>query len=70
MQVSMKTLLPSILKALAVWFGILVLAILNGMLREAVLLPAFGAPLGMILSGILLVTALAPTLAARLRKPD
>jgi hypothetical protein len=41
-------------KALAVWLGILVLAVANGMLREAVLLPLLGKPEALILSGILL----------------
>jgi hypothetical protein len=41
-------------KAFAVWIGILVLAIANGMLREAVLIPALGKPTGLILSGVLL----------------
>ena len=41
-------------KALAIWFGILVLAIANGTLREAVLIPVLGNAPGLILSGILL----------------
>jgi len=41
-------------KAFAVWLGILVLAIANGMLREAILIPALGKPPGLILSGVLL----------------
>lgn len=41
-------------KALVVWFGILVLAIANGMLREAVLVPMLGKPGGLIASGIIL----------------
>ena len=41
-------------KALAVWLGILLLAIANGVLREAVLVPAFGQRVGLMLSGILL----------------
>jgi hypothetical protein len=41
-------------KAFAVWLGILVLAIANGTLREAVLVPALGKPPGFILSGGLL----------------
>lgn len=32
------------LKALAVWVGILVLAVLNGAMREAVLIPKLGTP--------------------------
>ncbi|CAN0601943.1 hypothetical protein [Marinobacter goseongensis] len=42
------------LKALAVWFSILALAIANGLLRETLLLPAFGTPSAFILSGLLL----------------
>lgn len=41
-------------KALAVWLGILVLAVANGAFREAVLLPALGKPAGLVLSGVLL----------------
>ncbi|MES2627056.1 MAG: hypothetical protein V4628_17345 [Pseudomonadota bacterium] len=41
-------------KALAVWFGILMLAVVNGALREVVLIPALGKPTGFILSGVLL----------------
>ena len=43
-----------ILKALAIWAGILVLAMLNGMLREAVLMPALGTAPGLVLSGVFL----------------
>lgn len=42
------------LKALMVWIAILVLAIFNGFLREAVLVPGLGNELGLILSGLLL----------------
>jgi hypothetical protein len=42
------------LKALAIWAGILVLAVLNGALREAILIPKLGAVAGLVLSGILL----------------
>lgn len=42
------------LKALMVWIAILVLAIFNGFLREAVLAPGLGTELGLILSGLLL----------------
>ena len=42
------------LKALTIWFCILALAIANGLLREAVLLPSFGIPSAFILSGLLL----------------
>ena len=41
-------------KALAVWLGILLLAIANGVLREAALVPALGKPAGLVLSGVLL----------------
>jgi hypothetical protein len=41
-------------KALAIWFGILVLAVANGALREAVLIPVLGGVSGLILSGVLL----------------
>lgn len=41
-------------KAFAVWLGILVLAIINGTLREAILIPALGKPSGLMLSGVLL----------------
>lgn len=44
------------LKSLLVWFGILALAITNGIIREIVLLPAFGTPAAFILSGLLLST--------------
>lgn len=42
------------LKALTIWLCILALAIANGLLREAVLLPAFGIPSAFIVSGLLL----------------
>lgn len=41
-------------RAFAVWLCILMLAIANGALREAVLVPMIGKPSGFILSGILL----------------
>ncbi|WP_440997063.1 hypothetical protein [Arhodomonas sp. SL1] len=44
----------TILKALAIWVGILVLAVLNGVLREAVLFPAMGTRIAMVLSGVIL----------------
>jgi hypothetical protein len=46
------------IKATAVWALILVLAILNGALREAVLLPALGKPWGLTLSGLLLAACI------------
>ena len=42
------------LKALAVWVGIVMLAVLNGTLREAVLVPKLGTAAGLVLSGVLL----------------
>ncbi len=42
------------LKALAVWFCILVLAVLNGIAREALLTPNVGVVAGYLLSGLLL----------------
>lgn len=41
-------------KAFAIWLGILVLAIANGALREAVLVPAMGRTPGLVFSGVLL----------------
>lgn len=41
-------------KALAIWAAILGLAIANGALREAVLIPKLGNATGLILSGVLL----------------
>lgn len=46
------------LKALAIWFAILILAVLNGALREAVLTPTFGTAVGLISSGLILSTAI------------
>ena len=40
------------LKSFAVWFGILLLAIANGGLREAIWVPEFGQTTGLLLSGI------------------
>jgi hypothetical protein len=42
------------LKALAVWAGILMLAMLNGALREAMLIPKLGTAAGLIVSGVFL----------------
>lgn len=42
------------LKVLMVWVGILILAIANGLLRESVLLPTFGTPAALVLSGLIL----------------
>jgi hypothetical protein len=59
-------------KALALWLAIAALAVVNGALREAVLIPLLGRSLGLVLSGVLLcalilwVTVLAlPWLGAR-----
>ena len=41
-------------KALAIWVVILVLAIINGTFREAVLIPKLGSSSGLFLSGLLL----------------
>lgn len=42
------------LKALAIWFAILMLAMANGFLREFVLIPRLGTPAALVLSGLLL----------------
>lgn len=42
------------IKALVVWVAILALAIVNGVLREAVLAPVLGTVAGLIVSGLLL----------------
>jgi hypothetical protein len=48
-------LLPmTLLKAVAIWLLILILAVLNGGLRETVLVPALGKPAALVLSGVLL----------------
>jgi hypothetical protein len=41
-------------KAVALWSAILVLAILNGALRESFLIPVFGVVTGLVVSGITL----------------
>ena len=43
-----------LVKAAAAWLLILACAVLNGFLREAVLLPGLGTPAAMVLSGLLL----------------
>ena len=43
-------------KAVLVWAGILVLAVINGAVREAVLIPALGHTYALILSGVLLMS--------------
>lgn len=42
-------------KALLVWVGILVLAVVNGAIRETVINPALGPTYALILSGVLLM---------------
>lgn len=44
----------TVIKAITIWFVILLLAIVNGGLREAVLIPKIGLTPGLILSGLLL----------------
>ena len=44
----------TVLRALLVWVLLLLLAIANGVLREAVLIPRLGGPSGLVLSGLLL----------------
>jgi hypothetical protein len=46
------------LKAFALWSAILVLAVLNGMLRQQVLIPSLGSVAGLVLSGALLSTVI------------
>jgi hypothetical protein len=46
------------LRALTIWSALLVFAILNGGLREAVLAPRFGAPVGHVLSTLVLCLAI------------
>jgi hypothetical protein len=62
------------LRAAGIWLLILVLAILNGGFREAVLVPGFGDPVAHLLSGLLLIGCivlvsylLVPRLGARSR---
>jgi hypothetical protein len=42
------------LKSIAVWLVILVCAVLNGGLREALLMPSLGKPIALVVSGVLL----------------
>lgn len=44
------------MRVLAAWVGILVLAVANGALREAVLIPRLGKAPGLVTSGVLLST--------------
>ena len=43
-----------LLKTMILWFGICMLAITNGVLRESLLIPIFGLSIGFMLSGLLL----------------
>jgi hypothetical protein len=43
-----------VLRALAIWFAVLLLAIVNGGLREELLIPLFGLAPALFLSGLLL----------------
>lgn len=43
-----------IFKAIGIWVLILICAVLNGAVREAVLIPNFGNPVALVLSGLLL----------------
>lgn len=43
-----------LLKAVALWLVLVILAILNGTLREKVLIPALGASVGLMISGVTL----------------
>lgn len=42
------------IKALLLWIGIVILAILNGALREKILIPVVGSPAALIISGLIL----------------
>ncbi len=50
---------PILLKALALWCAILLLAILNGGFREAALIPHMGLRYGTLLSGVMLSALIA-----------
>lgn len=43
-----------IIKALLVWFCILILAVINGVLRESVFISIFGSQIAYVVSGVLL----------------
>jgi hypothetical protein len=43
-----------IVKAIVIWLAILCLAVANGALREAILIPHLGKVVGLVLSGVLL----------------
>lgn len=48
----------TVTRAVVVWIGILVLAIANGLLREAVLMPWLGREVGFVASGLMLSAAI------------
>lgn len=54
-------------RAIALWLGILVLAIANGVLREALLIPAFGRATGLTASGLVLSLAILVVAVAAVR---
>lgn len=54
MIVILHTTVEVAAKALGVWAVILVLAMLNGVLREALLIPMFGSAPGVVVSGLFL----------------
>ena len=43
-----------LVKAVALWFAILIIAIINGMFREIILIPIIGSSAGLIASGMIL----------------
>ena len=47
-----------VVKAAAIWLVILICAVLNGAFREAVLVPRFGQPAGLVMSGLLLAVCI------------
>ena len=49
-------MIPTTLKVLSIWFGILIFAFINGGLRELVLIPKLGGVSGFVLSAVLLST--------------
>lgn len=54
-------------RAIALWLGILVLAIANGALREALLIPAVGRTTGLTASGLVLSLAIFAVAVAAVR---
>ena len=46
------------LKVLALWFAILALAVVNGALREKILVPTLGKTIGLLVSGVLLLSCI------------